>query len=157
MDAILLTHHFTLGEFTRSDLATRNGIDNNLPQHLVGQAISTCEMLEEIRTLLGDKPIIISSGYRSAKLNDLVGSKPTSDHVQACAVDFTCPAFGNPVEIAKFLSAQENMRQAQIGQLILEFGRRGWVHVSTRLPSSAANRVISCLPGGHFALGITEG
>lgn len=138
-----LTQHFTAAEFTDSDTATRHGIDNSLPETLLADAVATCEMLERIRELL-DAPVIVTSGYRCPDLNAAIGSGRTSDHVKAMAADFKAPAFGTPKEVCEALLP--NLDELGIGQLIHEFGR--WVHVSTRRPDKAVNRVITITARG---------
>ena len=54
------------------------------------------DQLERVRAALGDRPILISSGDRSPKVNALVGGASSSAHVKGLAVDFTCPGFGPP-------------------------------------------------------------
>lgn len=134
-----LSQHFDIAEFTASATAARKGIDNTLPTGLIANALVTMEMMEKIRSVLGDKPIRMTSGYRSIKLNAAIGSSDSSDHPKAMAVDFKCPAFGTPYEIAKHLA--QKIDSLGIGQLIAEFG--GWVHVSTRIPTKLQNRVIT--------------
>lgn len=134
-----MTPHFTLDEFTRSDTATRLGIGNALPEHLRDEARQTLEMAERIRAHLGGKPLFITSGYRSPELNRILNSRPTSDHLQAAAIDFICPAFGSPIEVC--FALQGVLDSLGIGQLIHEFGR--WVHVSRSLPSRPVNRLIT--------------
>lgn len=142
-----LSQHFTMAEFTASDTAARKGIDNSLPEALLPNALKTAEMMEGIREMLGDLPIIITSGYRAPAVNAAVGSGPSSDHPKACAVDFKCPEFGTPHEVAKHLSTK--IDSLGIGQLIAEFG--SWVHVSTRQPSKVINRVITISARGTEA------
>lgn len=134
-----LSQHFTLEEFTVSDTASRKGMDNRLPDALMPNALATANMLEKIREVLGDLPIIITSGYRSPAVNAAIGSTATSDHVKAMAVDFKCPAFGPPYEVAKHLATK--LDSLGIAQLIHEYG--SWIHCSTRMPSKVINRVIT--------------
>ena len=133
-----MTPHFSLEEFTQSDTADRLGIDNDLPIELHDNARKTLEMMERIRFHI-DAPIIITSGYRCEALNRAIGSKPTSDHILAFAVDFKAPKAGKPYEIAKDLAGVIDV--IGIGQLILEFG--SWVHVSLARPDKAINRIIT--------------
>jgi zinc D-Ala-D-Ala carboxypeptidase len=145
-----LSPHFTLAEFTASDTALARRIDNTLPEELEGNARDTCEMMEKIRSRLLGCPVLISSGYRSPQLNEKVGGKRTSDHLRAMAVDFTCPSFGSPREVC--LALVPALNEIEIGQLIYE---GTWVHVSTRRPAAASNRVIS-IRHGVASLGIQE-
>ena len=142
-----LSKNFTLAEFTASDEAMRKGIDNTLPDALLPTARATAEMLERIRTALGDKPIIITSGYRCPELNAAIGSGRSSDHIKAMAVDFKCPAFGTPYDVARHLSGQ--IEALAIGQLIYEFD--SWIHVSTRVPDKVVNRVLTINSDGTQA------
>lgn len=134
-----LSAHFDIAEFTASDTAARKGIDNSLPTGLIATALITMEMMEKIRSVLGDRAIVMTSGYRSPKLNAAIGSSDTSDHIKGYAVDFKCPAFGTPYEVAAHLSTK--IDTLCIGQLIHEWG--AWIHVSTRMPSKVQNRVIT--------------
>lgn len=133
-----MTPHFSLEEFTQSDTAARLGIDNRVPDELRENALKTLQMMERIRFHI-DAPIAITSGYRCKALNQAIGSKPTSDHTLAFAVDFKAPKAGTPYEIAKDLAGVIDV--IGIGQLILEFG--AWVHVSLARPEKTINRIIT--------------
>ena len=152
-----MTPNFNLAEFTASQTATRRGIDNTVPAALLPNAHATLEMMERIRAHLSrlagrTVPIVVTSGYRSLELNAAIGSRGTSDHVQARACDFRAPAFGSPTEICRALAPHVSV--LSIGQLINEFpATGGWVHVSTRVPALAANRVITITARGA-ALGV---
>lgn len=122
-----LTEHFTLEEFTDSQTAARKGIPNVPPVGSPERANlqRTAETMEEVRTLLGDKPILVSSGYRSPAVNAAVGGSKSSAHMSGLAVDFSCPGFGTPRQICKAL--EPHMRKLTIDQLIHEFD--SWVHL----------------------------
>lgn len=119
-----LSTNFTADEFTHSQTAARLGIVNDLPVHLLEAAKNTAYGMEHVRKLLGNKPILISSGYRSPKLNEAVGGSKQSQHCLAEAVDFTCPLFGSPDDIIRAIVKSNIMYD----QVIREFGR--WVHIS---------------------------
>ena len=125
-----LSTHFTLEELCDSQTAARQGIDNTPDARAIEALKLTCYGLEEVRKELGDKPILISSGFRSSALNREVGGRPGSQHLLGQAVDFTCPAFGTPKEIVERLKDSA----IQFDQVILEFynpaKRTGWVHIS---------------------------
>lgn len=152
-----MIRNFSLSEFVASGVAQANKISNALPPELEGTALTTLEMMQMIRDHLSaikgrDCPVTVLSGYRSPRLNKLVGGAVNSDHVAACAVDFRCPAFGSPLEIAKELRAYVN--ELKIGQLINEHPEKkhnGWVHVSTRMQAKAVNRVITITNTGTTA------
>lgn len=144
MRSILLSPHFTLEEFTASDLAARKAIDNHLPQALMASASSTARMLERVRDKLSEikgqeVPVFITSGYRCHELNELIGSKETSHHRLALAADIKAPTFGTAKEVAKALVPFVNA--IGIGQLILEFN--SWVHVSAWPVDNANNRILT--------------
>ena len=81
--------------------------------------------LAEVRTLLGDKPVLVSSGYRNPQVNAAVGGSKSSAHMSGLAVDFICPGFGSPRAICKAL--EPHMRELGVDQLIHEFDT--WVHL----------------------------
>jgi len=118
-----LSDHFTLAEMTRSETAARKNIPNVAPTAIVDTLILTADRMEKVRHLLGDKPITVLSGYRSEAVNKAVGGSATSAHKTGHAVDFICPAFGTPAQIAAHLA--KTLRGYD--QIIEEFGQ--WVHV----------------------------
>lgn len=146
--------NFTLAEFVASDKAKALGIDNSLPDALEPAAWSTLAMLQRIRDELSclagrDVSVVISSGYRCPKLNTAVGSGSGSDHLRACAADIKAPAFGTPLEICRTLAPL--VSTLGIGQLIYERPHgtaKAWVHVSTRVPAKAFNRIITVTDRG---------
>ena len=121
-----LSRHFTLEEFLASDLAVRKGIDNTPTPEIEAALTFTAAGMERVREALGGLPIHISSGYRCAKLNSIVGGQPNSQHMKGEACDFLCPAFGTPREVAIELAAF--LPPIGFDQLILEYAE--WVHIS---------------------------
>jgi hypothetical protein len=120
---VQLSPHFSLSEFTISQTASRLGVDNTPDETVIARLKQTAEGMEEVRDLLGGKPILISSGYRSLAVNRALGSSDTSAHVKGYAVDFICPAFGSPLAICKALSKSK----LEFDQIIEE---GTWVHIS---------------------------
>ncbi len=121
-----LSEHFTLEEMILSQTAARRGIDNKPTPEIVKNLKETCALLEAVRIALGGVPILISSGYRSPALNKAVGGSKTSAHMEGFAADFTAPAFGTPLQVARAISAAG----IAYDQLIHEFGV--WVHIGLR-------------------------
>jgi len=81
-----LSKHFTRAEFEASQTAERKGIDNVMTQAAIQKAIDLCEsVLEPLRAHFG-KPVIITSGYRSDKLNRAIGGARRSQHSAGEAV-----------------------------------------------------------------------
>lgn len=103
-----ISTHFTWREATHSDTAVRRGLRND-PDDAVKQAIEdAAHGLEGVRSLLGDKPIDITSWYRSPEVNAAVGGSKTSDHQTGYAVDFR-PRAMNAYQAAKIIEASPLM------------------------------------------------
>lgn len=121
---IMASPNFSMDELTHSDTAARHGIDNTPNENEKDNLYKLAMELENVRKLLNNKPIYVSSGYRCLALNELLGSKRTSAHIRGLAVDFTCRQFGTPNEIVFALINSD----IPYDQVILEFDR--WVHLS---------------------------
>jgi len=117
-----ISEHFTLEELSFSEAAARLGLDNVPIPIVITNLALVAAVMEQIRTLLGDVPIVVRSGYRSVKVNQAVGGVVTSAHCQGLACDFVCPASGTPIEVALAILKSD----IEYDQLILEYG---WVHV----------------------------
>lgn len=118
-----LTEHFTFDELTSSETAERNGWDNTPNDAELENLKRLAEFLEDVKTALGGKPIMVSSGYRGKQVNDAVGSKDTSQHRIGCAVDFRVPQL-TPDQVVRTIIASG----LPYDQVIREFDR--WTHVS---------------------------
>ena len=124
-----LSKHFTLEEFEKSQTATRKGISNKAGSGEIKNLTDLCYgVLEPVRAKF-EKPIIITSGYRSPELCEAIGSKATSQHTKGEAVDFEIAGISN-LQVALWI--QNN---TDFDQLILEFWKdgepnSGWVHCS---------------------------
>ena len=121
---IQLSEHFTLEELIFSETAVRKGIDNNPTQEVVNNLKRLTEVLEQVRKLV-DKPLHISSGYRGPILNSKIGGAKTSAHLEGRAADFTCSAFGTPLQIARIICNNKVLNV--VDQLIME---GNWVHIA---------------------------
>lgn len=127
---VQLTPHFTLEELTHSQTAARKGI-HNVPYYGSQEDKNLkrlAETMEQVRSILDNKPILVSSGYRSSHVNKAVGGSANSQHMSGLAIDFTCPGFGTPLQICKAL--EPHMRELGIDQLIHEYDT--WVHLGLR-------------------------
>lgn len=76
-----LTKHFTLDEL--------NPLGLKLTPAIVANLKLLAEQLEQIRTALGDRPITITSGYRSRAIELEKGRSGQSRHVLGEAADIT--------------------------------------------------------------------
>ena len=88
-DNTVLTPHFKLREFTESATAKKHGIDNRPTPEVVENLKRLCQhTLEPLREKLG-LPIIITSGFRTKELNDIiVHASRKSQHMEGRAADF---------------------------------------------------------------------
>jgi hypothetical protein len=146
-----ISEHFTLEEFLFSKAAARLGFDNT-PSPIVRANLElVAASMEEIRTLLSDKPIVVHSGYRSPQVNKALGGVATSAHCQGLACDFVCPAFGTPAKVAFAILKSE----IDYDQLILEYG---WIHVGLAQEGMAARReaLTKRSPWTAYELGIKD-
>jgi hypothetical protein len=128
-----LSAHFALGEFTRSESAKREGLDNTPTAEHLENLKTLCEkVLEPIRLRFGS--INISSGYRGKMLNHFIGGSVSSDHCLGRAADIDMDDSGTGVtnkEIFDYI--KDNL---EFDQIINEFNY-SWVHVGYR---QGANR-----------------
>ena len=115
-----LTEHFTLEELTHTDHRELENIPNETE---LTNLKRLAEFLETVKGVLGGKPIMVNSAFRSKMVNDAVGSKDTSQHRVGCAADIRVPSM-TPDEVVKAVIA------SGIGydQIIREFDR--WTHIS---------------------------
>ena len=124
-----LSENFSLEELTKSQTATRKGIDNTpSPEHQDNLKMLCTHVLQPIRNHFG-QVVTISSGYRSPELCIAIGSKTTSQHALGQAADFEIFGVSNK-ELADYID--QNIRY---DQLILEYWKpsdpnSGWVHCS---------------------------
>jgi len=115
-----LTEHFTFEELTHTD---HREFDNTPNNDEFANLQRLAEFLEKVKTVLGGKPIMVNSAFRSKQVNDAVGSKDSSQHRIGCAADIRVPAM-TPDEVVKAIIASD----LGYDQVIREFDR--WTHVS---------------------------
>ena len=118
-----LSEHFSLAEATFSETATRLGINNQPSDAQLENMKIAAQGMEQVRKLLG-KPIVVTSWLRLPEVNVAVGGSRVSSHMDGWAIDFGCPSYGTPYEVAQAIKESE----IQVDQCIHEFGR--WVHIS---------------------------
>jgi len=123
-----LSPHFTLAELTYTD---HRQLDNTPTQNEISNLQRLANFLEQVKTVLGGKPIIVNSAFRSKAVNDAVGSKDTSQHRLGCAADFRVPGM-TPDQVVKALI------NLPYDQIIREFDR--WTHISIPNVVGAAPR-----------------
>jgi hypothetical protein len=153
---IRLSTHFWLSELERSETATRNGLRNEADSIQIQELKRLASHGEDIRTTLGNVPILVSSGLRTLIVNGLVvglikpdqvstlSARPalmkalrdnTSDHKAGRAMDFTAPSFGSPRQIVARLMESP----LQFDQLIFE---GTWVHYGIAAQGATPRRQV---------------
>lgn len=128
-----LSEHFTFEELTHTD---HRELDNTPTEHekcvidgkevtvnAVANLTRLANFLEKLKVVLGGKPIMVNSAFRSEAVNSAVGSKNTSDHRRGCAADIRVPGM-TPDEVVKAVIASDLAYQ----QVIREFDR--WTHIA---------------------------
>lgn len=126
-----LTQHFTLEELIASQQAIRLGIKNEPSTIVLDNLRATAASLENVRAILNNNFISVSSGYRSFTLNRAIGGSANSAHCLGFAVDFTCPQFGTPLQICKAIMASPLKYDQLIFEGVTESNPNGsWVHIS---------------------------
>ena len=147
-----LSKNFSLEEMERSQTAQRMGIKNKAGSGEIKNLTDLCyNVLEPCRAKF-DKPIRISSGYRSEELCVAIGSKKTSQHALGMAVDMEIPSESN-LKVALWL--QNNV---DFDQLILEYytgeANSGWIHVSYHEGSN--RKQVLTFDGKSYTNGLPE-
>ena len=149
-----LSKHFSLKEMTKSMTAVRKGIDNTPGAGEIKNLGDLCyEVLEPLRAHF-DKPVTITSGYRSEALCEAIGSKKTSQHAKGQACDLEIGGVPN-IKIAYWL--QNNV---DFDQLIMEYfdpndPAGGWIHVSYNENGSNRKQVLT-FDGKTYSEGLPE-
>jgi zinc D-Ala-D-Ala carboxypeptidase len=119
-----LSRHFTYEELVYSETAVRRGIANIPdPEHLINLKLLCEKVLEPVRFLLGDRRILVSSGFRCPEVNSIIGGSRTSQHMIGQAVDFSVDGIAVPDVVWTVLESD-----IPFDQVINEFGH--WIHIS---------------------------
>lgn len=140
-----LSKNFTLEELVFSITANNQGI-NNTPSPEARAALKrlAVEVLQPIRDAWGH-PVVVSSGYRCAKLNKLVGGVANSQHTVGQAADIKA---ANPADNGKLFACIKRLIETgkiKVGQCIWEYGSRTcpkWVHVSLERQGKINNQFL---------------
>jgi hypothetical protein len=127
-----LSPNFNLQELTFSQIAARRGIDNTPPPKVKDNLERLAFFLEQVRKLF-NKPLLISSGYRSREVNEAVGGSKTSQHCEGCAADFNVKGMSPNAVVRAIVDAN-----IPYDQVILEFD--SWIHISIPTVKGVAPR-----------------
>ena len=118
-----LSEHFSYEELIHTD---HRQYDNTPTDKELANLVRLAEFLEVVKAVLGGKPIVINSAFRSAQVNAAVGSKDSSQHRTGCDADIRVPGM-TPDEVMKSIRSAD----IEFDQAIREFDR--WTHVSIPL------------------------
>ena len=125
------TEHFTLAELTAT---SHRQFDNTPNEAETANLQRLAEFLEQVKTALDGKPIMVNSAFRSKQVNDSVGSKDTSQHRIGCAADIRVPGMTPDAVVRAVIAAG-----LPYDQIIREFD--AWTHISvTNTPDGAPRR-----------------
>ena len=131
-----ISEHISYKEATRSSTAIRHGLDNTpTDNELKVMTLVATKLFEPLRKGLGDKPIFISSFFRSEKVNKKVGGSKKSGHKIGNSIDVDADVYKikgiTNLEIFNFVK-----NNLEFDQLIWEYtnedGSPEWVHMSYR-------------------------
>ena len=115
-----MTPNFTLEELTITDHREFDNTPNELEKQ---NLIRLAKLLEQVKSTLGGKAIMVNSAFRSKQVNDAVGSKDSSQHRLGCAADIRVPGV-TPDQVVRAVIAAK----LPYDQIIREFDR--WTHIS---------------------------
>jgi zinc D-Ala-D-Ala carboxypeptidase len=132
---VKLSEHFSLEELTRTDHRT---LDNTPDAAALANLQRLAEFLERVREVLGGKPVMVNSAYRSKAVNDAVGSSDRSQHRLGCAADIRVPGM-TPDAVVRAVRASG----LAYDQLIREFD--SWTHISIPNLATAAPRKMALI------------
>lgn len=122
-----LSPNFTLAELTYTD---HRKFDNTPNDVQIANLKRLAALLELVRAVMGDNPVIVNSAFRSKAVNDAVGSKDSSQHRLGCAADIRVLGM-TPDKVVRAIIAAK----LPFDQIIREFD--AWTHIS--VPSTVAS------------------
>ena len=141
-----LSKNLSLSEVVKSATAIKRGISNQpTKQHLQNLIKLAENVFQPLRDYI-DKPIRVSSGYRSKELNKLIGGASRSQHSKGEALDLDNDRETN---ILMFNYIKDNL---DFDQMIWEAGDKNnpaWVHVSYR-EGRNRKQVLNMVNGKYF-------
>lgn len=135
-----MANYFTVQELCKSDTAVANKIDNTPNATVKSHLNELIKFLNPLREAWGS-PILVTSGYRSKKLNRLVGGSPSSVHMIGYAVDLV-PKNGKMTDFKKFV--RNYLKDKKFDQCIIERNARNseWIHLGLKNNSGMQRRQI---------------
>jgi zinc D-Ala-D-Ala carboxypeptidase len=147
-----ISEHVSYDESVKSDVAIKYSIVNKPnDQQLMAMSNIANNVFEPLRTELGNKPIGITSFFRSIQLNSKIGGALTSQHCSGEAIDIDADVYNNGITNSDiFFYIKDKL---EFDQLIAEFPSKGipsWVHVSYRDGNNRGNILVSIHRNGKI-------
>ena len=153
--------YFTMTEFTKSETATRLGIDNtpseSQKKHVIELVDNLLDPLREAwgkycrQNKFGSAGIRINSGIRSERLNEAVGGSKTSAHYVGYAADIA-PCNGKMTEFNIF--CWNWLQDKDFDQMILEQidenGVPRWIHIGYKNRSGHQRHQFLYMKNGKY-------
>lgn len=136
-----LSKNFTYDELVYSATAERLGLDNTPNEKELDNLKRLAnEVLQPIRDKWG-RAIIVTSGFRSEKVNKAVGGVKTSQHRLGEAADLKIGSKSQNKAMFNFILDMIQKGEIKVGQLIDEYNY-SWVHVSLPREGKTNNQVL---------------
>lgn len=145
-----ISKYFTLEELIRTSPANEAKLKalslNNLPNAAVVTNLTTLAkvVLDPVREFIGG-PLAVTSGYRSPKLNEIIGGAPASQHMVGCAVDVDAHVHKVGTNAQIFWCV---INRLDFDQVIWEFGtdqEPDWVHISYISPTHNRRKALKAV------------
>ena len=128
-----LTEHFSLAKFIASETAARKKISNDPPPAIIANLTLLARALELPRGHFG-RPLHVSSGYRSPRLNMAVGGSATSAHLEGLAADCNVAGIAT-IDLCRWIEANVTGFDQCIYEVDQKEGRT-WCHFGLRAPGA---------------------
>ena len=130
-----LSPNFTYEELTHTD---HREFDNTPNDAEMANLVRLADFLEEVKVVVGGKPIIVNSAFRSAEVNQAVKSSDKSQHRRGCAADIRVIGMTPDDVVNAIINAG-----LAYDQVIREFDR--WTHISIPNTEDAAPRTMALI------------
>lgn len=134
-----ITPNFTYEELTHTDHRTLDNTPTENEKCIINgkevfvNAVANlprlADFLEQLKVVLGGKPIMINSAFRSEAVNNAVGSSNKSDHRRGCAADIRVPGM-TPDQVTRAIIASGLPYQQVIREFSDPVNGGGWTHVA---------------------------
>lgn len=118
--AALLAPHFTAGELGVANVEVSADTLRNVR--------TVAGWLEQVRHILGDRVVVVVSGYRDPAHNLEVGGSSTSDHPNGLAADFKVTGL-SPFAVYQALRAAQDARQLPAFDQLIFYAVDNHIHV----------------------------